>query len=66
MPTNIITAIASAIAAVFSWMTNRSTAKNAADVKAAEITARDEHEQDKVNDAIEKRKIDEIRNDLAE
>ena len=65
-PLNVVTAVASAIGSFFNYITGRSTAAQAADIKAAHAAKEEQAAQDKANDAIQKGNIDEIRNDISE
>ena len=57
--------IFTAVSAVFGWMTGRSNANNAADVKTAKKGKDEAEAVDKTNTAIEKRDEKEIRDEIS-
>ena len=61
-----LSSVCSAVAAVFNWITGRSNANNAQDVKDAKKGADEAAAVDKTNAAIEKRDVKEIQNEFAE
>lgn len=63
---NPISAIGSAIAAVFNWMTGRNATKNAANVQAAKQGQSDADAITKTENAIERKDTDEVRREIAE
>lgn len=63
---NFLSAIMSAIANVFGWISNRSTLKNSADVKVAEKAQQEVDTTNRTNKAILKKDINEIRKELSE
>lgn len=60
-----ISGIFTAITSVFNYIVGRNNAKNAADVKTAKIGEEEAKEVDKTNDALEKRDVKEIQNELS-
>ena len=63
---NFVTPIFTAISALFNYITGRSNASNASDVKDAQKGKNDAAAVDKTNEAIDKRDANEIRKEFAE
>lgn len=56
----------SAVSWVFNYLTGRSNANNAPDVKNAQVGAAEAKERDKLNTSIEKRDTKEVQNAISE
>lgn len=63
---SIITAIGGAISSVFNYLTGRSAAKNAPDVKAGAIAASEQAQVDRSTKAVADGDVKEIERELAE
>lgn len=61
-----VTAICSAVAAVFNWATGRSNLNNAPAVQAAKVAQAEVDAKAKTNTAIENRNTKEIQNEISE
>lgn len=63
---NFLSSLFSAIGSVFTWVTGRSTLKNAADVKVAAKAQAEVNAADKTAKAIAAKDVNEIRRELSE
>ena len=61
-----LTAICGAISSVFNYLTGRSNLNNTAEVQAAKKAQQEADAKKKLNDAIEKRDVKAIENEIAE
>lgn len=63
---NFLSSIFSAISNFFAWATNRSTLKNAAEIKTGEKAQNEIEMNDQTIKAIAKKDVNEIRKELSE